>query len=51
MIVSGQCNHAVAFFSIAKLDCNDHLYVYDGAHAVGTHKVSSNGIEIFILHG
>lgn len=22
-----------------QLDCNDHLYVYDGAHAVGTHKV------------
>ena len=20
------------------LDCNDHLYIYDGAHAVGTYK-------------
>lgn len=29
-----------SFFSLSKLDCNDHLYVYDGAHAVGTHKVS-----------
>lgn len=27
-------------FLIDELDCNDHLYVYDGAHAVGTHKVS-----------
>lgn len=27
-------------FDMLQLDCNDHLYVYDGAHAVGTHKVS-----------
>lgn len=26
-------------FDMLQLDCNDHLYVYDGAHAVGTHKV------------
>lgn len=29
-------------FDMLQLDCNDHLYVYDGAHAVGTHKVSVN---------
>ena len=27
-------------FDMLQLDCNDHLYIYDGAHAVGTHKVS-----------
>lgn len=27
-------------FDMLQLDCNDHLYVYDGAHAVGTYKVS-----------
>lgn len=26
-------------FDMLQLDCNDHLYVYDGAHAVGAHKV------------
>lgn len=31
----------IHFLLIDKLDCNDHLYVYDGAHAVGTHKVSN----------
>ncbi|XP_058065396.1 uncharacterized protein LOC131215036 [Anopheles bellator] len=25
-------------FDTLQLDCNDHLYVYDGAHAVGTYK-------------
>jgi len=25
-------------FDFLQLDCNDHLYVYDGAHAVGTPK-------------
>lgn len=25
-------------FDLLQLDCNDHLYVYDGAHAVGTYK-------------
>ncbi|XP_055381657.1 uncharacterized protein LOC129612169 [Condylostylus longicornis] len=25
-------------FDLLQLDCNDHLYVYDGAHAVGSHK-------------
>lgn len=27
-------------FDELSLDCNDHLYIYDGAHAVGQHKVS-----------
>lgn len=26
-------------FDMLQLDCNDHLYIYDGSHAVGTHKV------------
>lgn len=26
-------------FDRLQLDCNDHLYIYDGAHAVGTFKV------------
>ncbi|CAA9995743.1 unnamed protein product [Nesidiocoris tenuis] len=25
-------------FDQLSLDCNDHLYIYDGAHAVGPHK-------------
>lgn len=28
-------------FDFLQLDCNDHLYIYDGAHAVGTYKVSN----------
>lgn len=27
-------------FDTLQLDCNDHLFIFDGAHAVGTHKVS-----------
>lgn len=27
-------------FDFLQLDCNDHLYIYDGAHAVGPYKVS-----------
>lgn len=27
-------------FDGLQLDCNDHLYIYDGAHAVGAYKVS-----------
>jgi hypothetical protein len=23
------------------MDCNDHLYIYDGAHATGNYRVSS----------
>lgn len=26
-------------FDFLQLDCNDHLYIYDGAHAVGPPKV------------
>lgn len=29
-------------FDQLQLDCNDHLYIYDGAHAVGSYKVSRN---------
>ncbi|XP_023310423.1 uncharacterized protein LOC111691584 [Anoplophora glabripennis] len=25
-------------FDFLQMDCNDHLYIYDGAHAVGTYK-------------
>jgi hypothetical protein len=27
-------------FDQLQLDCNDHLFIYDGAHAVGSYKVS-----------
>lgn len=27
-------------FDMLQLDCNDHLYIFDGAHATGTAKVS-----------
>jgi len=27
-------------FDRLQLDCNDHLFIFDGAHAVGQHKVS-----------
>lgn len=27
-------------FDFLQMDCNDHLYIYDGAHAVGTYKVT-----------
>jgi hypothetical protein len=26
-------------FDLLQLDCNDHLFIYDGAHAVGSFKV------------
>lgn len=29
-------------FDMLHLDCNDHLYIYDGAHAVGTYKADLN---------
>lgn len=25
-------------FEVLKLDCNDHLYIFDGAHAASSHK-------------
>jgi len=27
-------------FEMLSLDCNDHLFIYDGSHAVGEYKVS-----------
>lgn len=27
-------------FDLLQLDCNDHLFIYDGAHAVDSYKVS-----------
>lgn len=29
-------------FDRLQLDCNDHLFIFDGAHAVGAHKVSES---------
>ncbi|KAG7199607.1 hypothetical protein KM043_014210 [Ampulex compressa] len=29
-------------FDELQLDCNDHLYIYDGAHAVGNYKAGCN---------
>lgn len=34
-------------FDFLQLDCNDHLYIYDGAHAVGVHKVIFFKIQLF----
>ena len=40
-------------FEKLALDCNDHLYIYDGAHTIGNHKVgfmmkhSSNSKHFF----
>lgn len=31
-------------FDTLQLDCNDHLYIYDGAHATGTPKVNPHKI-------
>lgn len=31
-------------FDTLQLDCNDHLYIYDGAHATGQAKVTFNTI-------
>lgn len=44
-------------FEKLALDCNDHLYIYDGAHTIGNHKVrfydenSSNSKHFFVLLG
>lgn len=35
-------------FDTLQLDCNDHLYIFDGAHAVGTHKVSKCNIFMYL---
>ena len=29
-------------FERLQIDCNDMLYIYDGAHAIGAHKVCSD---------
>ncbi|KAF7382837.1 hypothetical protein HZH66_013239 [Vespula vulgaris] len=34
-------------FDQLQLDCNDHLYIYDGAHAVGSYKEPQNAIPKF----
>lgn len=33
-------------FDELSIDCNDHLFIYDGAHAVGTYKVSKTLVSI-----
>lgn len=35
-------------FDALQLDCNDHLFIYDGAHAVGTHKVRKFKLFLFL---
>lgn len=32
-------------FDMLQLDCNDHLFVYDGAHAAGAYKVGTFGFH------
>jgi hypothetical protein len=36
-------------FDLLQLDCNDHLFIYDGAHAVGSYKVLHRYITNSIL--
>ena len=36
-------------FESLALDCNDHLYIYDGAHAFGHYKVSTQFPYLSIL--
>ena len=36
-------------FDRLSLDCNDHLYIYDGAHSVGSYKVSKNNKHFLLL--
>lgn len=35
-------------FDRLRLDCNDHLYIYDVANAVGPYKVSSPQLATFL---
>lgn len=35
-------------FDSLQLDCNDHLYIYDGAHATGTPKVNNQMIFSYV---
>ena len=37
-------------FDQLQLDCNDHLFIYDGAHATGVYKVCCRPICLFIHH-
>lgn len=37
-------------FDMLQLDCNDHLYIYDGSHAVGAHKVSQFIFIFYLLN-
>lgn len=37
-------------FDTLQLDCNDHLYIYDGAHATGVPKVSMIINAISVTH-
>ena len=32
-------------FERLQIDCNDMLYIYDGAHAIGAHKVGGTAAE------
>jgi hypothetical protein len=36
-------------FDLLQLDCNDHLFIYDGAHAVGSYKVKATDPYFFFL--
>lgn len=36
-------------FESLALDCNDHLYIYDGAHAFGNYKVSGHFPHLSIV--
>jgi len=40
-------------FEDLKIDCNDQLHIYDGAHAIGNPKVKPGriGIEYDYMHG
>jgi len=37
-------------FDRLQLDCNDHLFIFDGAHAVGQHKVCQSIILWYYRH-
>nr|CAD7406015.1 unnamed protein product [Timema poppensis] len=38
-------------FDLLQLDCNDHLFIYDGAHAVGNYKARSSKKQTLNLTG
>jgi len=37
-------------FDLLQLDCNDHLFIYDGAHAVGSYKVKQLDPCFFLVY-